>query len=75
MSGDPEQDYFADGMVEDIITGLSRIIWLFVIARNSSFAYKGKPIDLSIRRGSASRRARRQRPQGSQSHPHYRTVD
>ena len=42
LSGDPEQDYFVDGMVEDIITGLSRIKWLFVIARNSSFAYKGK---------------------------------
>ena len=42
MSGDSEQDYFVDGMVEDIITGLSRIKWLFVIARNSSFAYKGK---------------------------------
>jgi TolB-like protein/class 3 adenylate cyclase len=42
LSGDPEQDYLADGMVEDIITGLSRIKWLFVIARNSSFAYKGK---------------------------------
>jgi TolB-like protein/Tfp pilus assembly protein PilF len=46
MSGDAEQDYFADGMVEDIITGLSRIKWLFVIARNSSFAYKGKSIDV-----------------------------
>jgi adenylate cyclase len=46
MSGDPEQDYFADGMVEDIITGLSRIKWLFVIARNSSFAYKGKAVDV-----------------------------
>jgi len=46
MSGDPEQDYFADGMVEDIITGLSRINWLFVIARNSSFAYKGKSPDV-----------------------------
>ena len=46
MSGDPEQDYFIDGMVEDIITGLSRIRWLFVIARNSSFIYKGKPIDV-----------------------------
>jgi adenylate cyclase len=42
MSGDPEQDYFADGMVEDIITALSRFKSLFVIARNSSFAYKGK---------------------------------
>jgi adenylate cyclase len=46
MSGDPEQEYFADGMVEDIVTGLSRIRWLFVIARNSSFVYKGKPTDI-----------------------------
>jgi len=46
MSGDPEQEYFADGMVEDIITGLSRIRWLFVIARNSSFIYKGKAVDV-----------------------------
>lgn len=46
MSGDPEQDYFADGLVEDIITALSRFKSLFVIARNSSFAYKGKPIDI-----------------------------
>src|SRR5262249_13674844 len=42
LSGDPEQEYFADGMVEEIITALSRIRWLFVIARNSSFAYKGR---------------------------------
>ena len=46
ISSDPEQEYFADGIVEDIIAGLSRIKWLFVIARNSSFTYKGKPIDL-----------------------------
>jgi adenylate cyclase len=46
MSGDAEQDYFADGMVEDIITGLARIKWLFVIARNSSFAYKGKSVNV-----------------------------
>jgi TolB-like protein/class 3 adenylate cyclase/tetratricopeptide (TPR) repeat protein len=46
MSGDPEQDYFADGMSEDIVTGLSRIKWLFVIARNSSFVYKGKAVDV-----------------------------
>ena len=46
MSGDPEQEYFADGMVDDILTGLSRIKWLFVIARNSSFAYKGKSPDI-----------------------------
>jgi adenylate cyclase len=43
MSGDPEQEYFADGMVEEIITGLSRIKWLLVISRNSSFIYKNKP--------------------------------
>ena len=42
MSGDPEQEYFADGMVEEIITALTRIRRLFVIARNSSFAYKGE---------------------------------
>jgi adenylate cyclase len=46
MSGDPEQEYFADGTVEDIITGLSRINWLFVIARNSTLAYKGRAIDV-----------------------------
>lgn len=46
MSGDPEQEYFADGMVEDIITGLSRIGGLFVIARNSSFIYKGRAVDI-----------------------------
>jgi adenylate cyclase len=46
MSGDPEQDYFADGIVEDILTGLSRLRWLFVIARNSSFSYKGRNVDV-----------------------------
>jgi TolB-like protein len=46
MSGDPEQEYFADGMVEDIITALSRMRWLFVIARNSSFTYKGPAVDV-----------------------------
>jgi adenylate cyclase len=46
MSGDPEQEYFADGMVEDITTALSRMKWLFVIARNSSFTYKGKAVDI-----------------------------
>jgi TolB-like protein len=46
MSGDPEQEYFADGMVEEIITSLSRIRWLFVIARNSSFTYKGQAVDV-----------------------------
>jgi TolB-like protein/Flp pilus assembly protein TadD len=46
LSGDPEQEYFADGVVEDIITGLSRIRWLFVIARNSSFTYKWQALDV-----------------------------
>jgi adenylate cyclase len=46
MSGDPEQEYFADGMVEEITTALSRIRWLFVIARNSSFTYKAHAIDV-----------------------------
>src|SRR6266478_742172 len=46
ISGDPEQEYFADGMVEEIITALSRIRWFFVIARNSSFTYKGQPVDV-----------------------------
>jgi adenylate cyclase len=46
MSGDPEQEYFADGMVEEITTALSRFRWLFVIARNSSFAFKGKAVDV-----------------------------
>ena len=46
LSGDPEQDYFADGMVEDIITALSRLRWLFVIARNSSFTYRNRATDV-----------------------------
>jgi adenylate cyclase len=46
MSGDPEQEYFADGMVEEITTALSRFKWLFVIARNSSFTFKGQAVDV-----------------------------
>jgi len=46
LSGDPDQEYFADGIVEEIITALSRIRWLFVIARNSSFTYKGQAVDV-----------------------------
>ena len=46
LSGDPEQEYFADGVVEDIIAALSRMRWLFVIARNSSFTYKGRAVDV-----------------------------
>jgi adenylate cyclase len=48
MSGDPEQEYFADGMVEEIITALSRFRQLFVIARNSSFTYKGRAVDVKL---------------------------
>jgi adenylate cyclase len=47
MSGDPEQEYFADGMVDEIITGLSRIKWLLVVSRNSTFIYKNKPIAIN----------------------------
>jgi adenylate cyclase len=47
MSGDPEQEHFADGMAEDIITALSRMPWFFVIARNSSFTYKGRAVDVT----------------------------
>ena len=46
LSGDPEQEYFADGVVEEIITALSRMRWLFVIARNSSFTYQGRAVDV-----------------------------
>ena len=46
ISGDPEQEYFADGMVEEIITALSKVRWFFVIARNSSFTYKGRTVDV-----------------------------
>src|SRR5271156_3507921 len=46
MSGDPEQEYFTDGIVEEITTAISRLPWLFVIARNSSFTYKGKAVDV-----------------------------
>ena len=46
MTGDAGQEYFVDGMVEEIITALSRIRWLFVIARNSSFTYKGVGVDV-----------------------------
>ena len=56
MSGDPKQEYFADGMVEEIITALSRIRWLFVIARNSSFTYKGQAVDVKPRPRDALRR-------------------
>jgi adenylate cyclase len=46
MTGDAEQDYFVDGVVEEITTAISRLPWLFVIARNSSFTYKGRAVDV-----------------------------
>jgi TolB-like protein len=46
LSGDPTQDYFADGIVDEIITGLSRVKWMFVIARSSTFTYKGRAVDV-----------------------------
>ena len=48
MSGDPEQEYFSDGITEDIITALSRLRWFFVIARNSTFVYKGQAVDVRL---------------------------
>ena len=68
LSGDREQEYFADGMVEEIITALSRFRGLFVIARNSSFAYKGRAVDVKQvgPRAGGSLHSRRQRPQGRQ---------
>jgi adenylate cyclase len=46
MSGNPEHEFFADGLTEDIITALARLSWLFVIARNSTFVYRNKPTDV-----------------------------
>ena len=46
LTGDAEQEYFVDGMVEEITTAIARLPWLFVIARNSAFTYKGKPVDV-----------------------------
>ncbi len=67
MSGDPEQEYFADGMVEEITTEIARLPWLFVIARNSSFTYKGRAVDVPqvarrTRCSSTSSKARSAKP-------------
>ena len=77
MSGDPEQEYFADGMVEEIITALSRIRWLFVIARNSSFTYKGQAVDVKTGRARARRslRARRLGAESRRPRAHHRAAD
>jgi adenylate cyclase len=62
LSGDLEQEYFADGMVEEIITALSRMRWLFVIARNSSFTYKRRAVDVrQVGRELGAVRTRRER--------------
>ena len=73
MSGDPEQEYFADGITEDLITALSRIRWFFVIARNSCFAYKGKARRRPSRGARAWRalRARRRRAKSGRSRPYH----
>lgn len=80
LSGDPEQDYFADGVVEDIIAGLSRIKWLFVAAGTSSFIYKGGAVDvkrvgreLGVRyllQGSFRKDGNRVRSAGCSARPH-----
>ena len=77
ISGDPEQEYFADGISEDVITGLSKLRWFFVIARNSSFRYRGKKIDVKrvARELRRAVRARGQRPQGGKPRSHLRTID
>ena len=76
MSGDPEQEYFADGMVEDIITALSRFKALFVIARNSSFTYKGRAVDVKqVGRELGVRYVLgRERSQSGQPGAHHRTA-
>jgi TolB-like protein len=77
MSGEAEPEYFADGVLEDIITALSRMSWLFVIARNSSFVYKGRAVDVKrvgqelgvryVLEGS--------RPKSGEPGSHHRAVD
>ncbi len=74
LSADPEQEYFTDGMVEDIIAALSRIRWLFVIARNSSFTYKGRcgRREAGGPRSGCALCAGRQRAQSRQPRAHHR---
>ena len=52
LSGDPDQEFFSDGITEDIITDLSKISGLFVVARNSTFAYRGQPVDIPAAKAS-----------------------
>jgi adenylate cyclase len=75
MSGDPEQEYFADGIVEDIITALSRFKALFVIARNSSFTYKGRAVDVKqVGRELGALRVGRERSQSGKPSAHHGTT-
>jgi adenylate cyclase len=75
MSGDPEQEFFSDGITEDITTALSKVRWFFVIARNSSFTYKGHAIGATGQpRAGRALCARRQRAQGWQSCSHHRAA-
>jgi adenylate cyclase len=68
MTGDPEQEYFVDGMVEEITTAIARLPWLFVIARNSSFTYKGKAVDVKqVAHAMCSKAASAKRPTGCAS--------
>ncbi len=76
MTGDPQQEYFSDGVTEDIITALSKLRWFFVIARNSSFTYKEKkrPSQAGCRRTWGRLRGRRQCAKGRRSRTHYRAT-
>ena len=77
MSGDPGQEYFAVGMVEEITTALSRFKWLFVIARNSSFTFKNKAVDIKEagRKLGVRYVLEGVRAQGVGEGPHHGTVD
>ena len=76
LSSDPEQEYFADGMVEEITTAIARLPWLFVIARNSAFTYKGKPVNVKqVAQELGVLRARRQRAQSREPGAHYQPAD
>jgi DNA-binding winged helix-turn-helix (wHTH) protein len=77
MSGDPEQAYFADGVVKEIITALSRIRWLFVIARNSSFTYQGRAVDVKQvgQELGVGYVLGRQHAQGRRPGPNHRSAD
>jgi adenylate cyclase len=74
MSGDPEQEYFADGIAEDIITALSRFKELFVIARNSSFTYKGRAVDVKQVGRELGVRFGRERSQNCKAGPYHGTT-